>query len=280
MFLKLIGKSVYQTALIATATTQLMGVNVSSGSGYMTGNSAINREIIVNTTSFDVVKLGGVENVLDSALITNPFEVYVSADGINYMIVKNAEVVAGATANDAVINLNSAECNAVINAQQTPTPAPTPTPTPTPTPAPTPSPDSLAIIAADKLKAEQIKARLKSGDYITDDECVFLILNETVLSVSAMQVIDAGGGYDGLRAIGISDSTALKVLAAYNIKVDMVKYQNEEKLEVLKNNPLLLNSLHDFLLSRNLNLPSFTSYIAVLRSNPAIYAVMKDWSGI
>jgi hypothetical protein len=89
-----------------------------------------------------------------------------------------------------------------------------------------------------------------------------------------------GGGYDGLRALGISDSTALRVLSTYNIKVDTIKYLNEAKLEALKNNPLLLNSLHDYLATKGLTIPSFTSYISTLRANPAIYAVMKDWNGV
>jgi hypothetical protein len=152
MFVKLISKAVNNTQLSATATALLAGVSVATATGFISGNTSVVRDIIINSNNFDSIRVGGVAGVSpDNILATTKFDVFASNDGINYNLVKSTELVASGLF--AVIDITYTQC---VNALTTITPAP-------------PTAEELAIIAADKLRAEQLKARLKLGDYITDD---------------------------------------------------------------------------------------------------------------
>ena len=136
-------------------------------------------------------------------------------------------------------------------------------------------------IASDKLTIEQIKFKLKSGEFINDDDSVMLVLMNSAMATASMQVVDAGGGYNGLRSIGLTDTQSLRVLAIYNVKMDTNKYLSEVKLETLRTNPDLMPSLVAYLSGLNppLELPSLVPYIASVRSDFAVYSAIKNWNG-
>ncbi len=135
------------------------------------------------------------------------------------------------------------------------------------------------LAANDKLKMAQLAFKLKNGEYILDDDAVFYVLGgDSVLATLAMAALDAGGGYDGLRTLGITDATALKVLATYNVKLDTFKYESEKGLDILIADPSKIVDFMAYLTTINLTLPSFNTYTAKLRSDAVIYAAVRDWA--
>lgn len=159
--------------------------------------------------------------------------------------------------------------------QTTPPPIQTTTTTPPSTTTPTPT---NGISAADKLRAQSLNFKLRNNQYITDDESVFLQLGDSALATRAMAALDNGGGFDGLRALGISEVTSYKILAIFNIKLDTRKYESERALELIANNPAQLVNLQSYLTAQGITMPSLTSYIATLRADNAIYNAVRTWA--
>jgi len=134
--------------------------------------------------------------------------------------------------------------------------------------------------SADKLTMEQIIFKLKSGQYISDDDSVFYALGNSKMATAAMAEIDAGRGYDGLRNIGLTQSQALKVLSIYNVTLEIAKYESEQALAVLEADPTKIQSLQTYLTSLipPLTLPTLSTYLGQIRSNHAIYSAIRNWT--
>lgn len=134
-------------------------------------------------------------------------------------------------------------------------------------------------IEADKLKMQQIQTRLKNGEYIDDDDSIFLISGgDSAATLLIMQKLDAGEGFNGLKALGFSDAAACKILAIYNVKVDTLKYDSEVALEIIANDITKIVSFDSYLTANNLQLPPLTLYLNKLRSVPAVFNAARDWA--
>lgn len=149
----------------------------------------------------------------------------------------------------------------------------------TPTPTPSLFDQTVEQKNADKLTLEQITFKLRSGEFISDDNAVFFALGNSLMATAAMSCIDVGGGFDELRTLGLSQSQALRVLSVYNVTLDINKYQSEVKLDLLNTNPELIQSLKAYLssLPTPITLPPLTSYLAQLRANNNIYSAIRGW---
>ncbi len=136
-------------------------------------------------------------------------------------------------------------------------------------------------LAADRLRLDQIIFRLKSGQFVDDDDSVFYALGNSLIADSAMLIIDEGGGFDELRTAGLTQAQSLAVLSIYNVNLDVSKYESEVSLKLLNDDPTKFTSLAAFLagLTPPLALPPLTAYLATLRSNHAVYTAIKNWSG-
>lgn len=162
------------------------------------------------------------------------------------------------------------------------TSSPTPEPSPAPQPSSSPFEQTPEEIAADKLEIEQITAKLRNNEYILDDESVLLTLGNSKMATIAMEIVDNGEGYQGLRTAGFTQSQALKVLSIYNLTQDTDKYLSEKNLDVLVNDPTKIVQLKAYLESLNppLQLPSLLPYASSIRANHAVYTAIKNWSGV
>jgi hypothetical protein len=136
-------------------------------------------------------------------------------------------------------------------------------------------------IVSDKLRLDQIIFKLKSGQFVNDDDSVFYSLNNSLMATAAMLIIDAGGGFDELRITGLTQSQALSVLSIYNVNLDVSKYESEVSLKLLNDDPTKFTSLAAYLagLTPPLTLPPLTAYLSTLRSDHAVYTAIKNWSG-
>ena len=136
-------------------------------------------------------------------------------------------------------------------------------------------------LAADKLRIDQIIFKLKSGQFVNDDDSVFYSLGNSLMTTAAMVIIDAGGSFDGLRTAGLTQAQALSVLSIYNVNLDVSKYESEVALNLINNDPTKLTQLSAYLagLTPPLTLPPLTPYLAQVRADHAVYAAIKNWSG-
>lgn len=139
---------------------------------------------------------------------------------------------------------------------------------------------SIEQIAADKLRMEQIVNKLKSNQFINDDDSVFYALGNSLMATCAMAEIDAGRGFDGLRNIGLTQTQALKVLSIYNVTIDTGKYESELALAALENDPAKIVTLQAYLagLTPPLTLPPITPYLGSIRANHTVYAAVASWT--
>ena len=135
--------------------------------------------------------------------------------------------------------------------------------------------------AADKLRLDQIIFKLKSGQFVDDNDSVFYALGNSLMATTAMGIIDIGGGFDELRTAGLTQSQALSVLSIYNVNLDVSKYESEVALKIINDDPTKLTQLQTYLagLTPPLTLPPLTPYLAQVRANHAVYAAIKNWSG-
>lgn len=135
--------------------------------------------------------------------------------------------------------------------------------------------------AADKLRLDQIIFKLKSGQFVDDNDSVFYALNNSLMATAAMAIIDAGGGFDELRTAGLTQAQALSVLSIYNVNLDVNKYESEVALKIINDDPTKLSQLQAFLsgLTPPLTLPPLTPYLAQVRADHAVYTAIKNWSG-
>lgn len=127
--------------------------------------------------------------------------------------------------------------------------------------------EQLAVIAVDKAEVARINAVLKAGSFIEDDEAMMLIFGVAVTVTGVMNVLNAGGGYDELRAIGISDTNALRALSVFNISSDQTKINVENACNKIKTDFNALVSLRAYLMTLETTLPDFDAYIQTLRTN-------------
>lgn len=134
-------------------------------------------------------------------------------------------------------------------------------------------------IEADKLKLAQIQTRLKNGEYIDDDDSIFLISGaDTAVTLQIMQKLDAGEGFDGLKSLGFTDTIACRILAIYNVKVDTAKYDSEVALEIIAADVSKLQSFKAYLDTLNISLPPLNIYLNKLRSYPAVFNAAREWA--
>ena len=140
---------------------------------------------------------------------------------------------------------------------------------------------TIEQLAADRLRLDQIIFRLKSGQFVDDDDSVFYALGNSLIADSAMLIIDEGGGFDELRTAGLTQAQALAVLSIYNVNLDVSKYESEVALKLINDDPTKLTQLSAFLagLTPPLTLPPLTPYLAQVRANHEVYAAIKNWSG-
>lgn len=134
-------------------------------------------------------------------------------------------------------------------------------------------------VDADKLRMQRIQFSLKIGEYIPDDDAIFYMIGgDGNQAVAVMAALDAGKGYDGLKALGLTDAVAYRVLSIYNVKADTGKYESEKALEMMVFDVNKFVDFKNYLDSRNLTLPSLDSYMTRLRSNHDIYVAAREWA--
>lgn len=139
-----------------------------------------------------------------------------------------------------------------------------------PDPTPTTNDDKAAVIA--------IAAKLKHGDSISDDDLIFYRLKDSVLAKKVMVTLDGGGGYDELRALGVTDSPAIDILGIYNVKIEAWKYESECGIDGMANDPTKIGAFINYLVSTKTQLPDLNPLFAAIRHNRVTYAALRDWN--
>jgi hypothetical protein len=136
-------------------------------------------------------------------------------------------------------------------------------------------------IASDRLRLDEIVFKLKSGQFLIDNDSVFYALGNSLMATAAMTIIDNGGGFNELRNAKLTQAQALAVLSIYNVELDVSKYESEQKLNVINSDPSKLPLLQAYLatLTPPLTLPPLTSYLAAVRADHAVYTAIKNWNG-
>lgn len=147
----------------------------------------------------------------------------------------------------------------------------------TPTPAPTPTPLTAQQIA-DRLAITLLKNKIKAGIALSDDDVIFYMIGDSVVSHAAMQSLDNGGGYDELKTMGLTETQTLDVLSIYNVKIAPNKYESELGIDAIETDKLLLKSFFDYLHTNNIEYPNLTSLYTAIRSKPAIYSALREWN--
>ncbi len=130
----------------------------------------------------------------------------------------------------------------------------------------------------DKLRQNDLEFKLRTGEHISEDDSVFLVLGNSLLVRQCIANMNVGYGFNGLKALGLSDSQAYKIIAIFNVKLDVNKYESEKALEFLGSDLDNLKSFSKFLAKRNIEMPSLKNYIAVLRSDNLVYNLIRDWA--
>lgn len=130
----------------------------------------------------------------------------------------------------------------------------------------------------DKLRQNDLEFKLRTGEHISEDDSVFLVLGNSLLVRQCIANMNVGYGFNGLKALGLSDSQAYKIIAIFNVKLDVNKYESEKALEFLGSDLDNLKSFSKFLAKRNIEMPSLKNYIAVLRSDTLVYNLIRDWA--
>lgn len=261
------------TANFVVFTLQAFIENVSSDA--LKTNTALNELVLDVTPNGAVLRFFTGE--VAQTVLASKFTILASVDGSTYYQV--ASNISPVASYDTYLLGNtfadySTALNAAIASNATPYTPPTTSPAPT-----TPFPQTTEQITADKLRTEQIMFKLRNGEYINDDDSVFFTLGNSLMAQAAMIEVDAGRGFDGLRAIGLTQAQAYKVLSIFNIKMEVSKYESESALTRLLNDPTKIVSLKAFLDGKNLALPPLTSYLVTIRSNHAVYTAIGEWVG-
>lgn len=139
------------------------------------------------------------------------------------------------------------------------------------------------IAAADKAKYNLIVGKLKSGEQVDDDDSIFYIIGgSSVVAEAIMSVLDAGGRYNELVALStaqklkLTDTTIVKVLAIYLVKVDIVKFRNETGLSRILTYADL-KSFVDYLDAQNITKPSLQPIINEIRSSHKAFTALGGW---
>lgn len=130
----------------------------------------------------------------------------------------------------------------------------------------------------DKLKQNDLEFKLRTNEHISEEDSVFLVLGNSLLVKQCIANMDVGYGFNGLKALGLSDSQAYKIIAIFNVKLDVNKYESEKALEFLGSDLDNLKSFSKFLAKRNVEMPSLKNYITVLRSDNVVYNLIRDWA--
>lgn len=134
-------------------------------------------------------------------------------------------------------------------------------------------------VDADKLRMQQIQFKLKIGEYITDDDSIFYMIGgDGEQAARIMSALDNGDGFNGLKALGLSDANAYRVLTIYNTKADTAKYESEKALEMMVFDINRFVDFKNYLDSRNIQLPSLDSYMTRIRSNHQVYTAAREWA--
>lgn len=156
--------------------------------------------------------------------------------------------------------------------------------TPPPTPAHWETLTAEELLIYDKAKMADIVADLKANVQILDDDSIFYTIGGSSAKAAAiMNVLDNGGGYPELVALntaqtlGLSDTTLLRVLSIYLVRVDTVRYQNEAGLSLI-NSYARLKSFVDYLAANSIPVPSLEPTISVLRSNVETFNAARAWA--
>ena len=141
-----------------------------------------------------------------------------------------------------------------------------------------PSPETLAQMNADKLRMTDLKALIKAGNALDNDDVVFYILGDSVLATAIMTALDAGAGYNELIALGLSDAKAINVLGVYNIKAETPRYESELGIDALLADKSLLTGFIAYAEANSIVLPSFVPLFNAFRSDRATYAAIRSWN--
>jgi hypothetical protein len=131
---------------------------------------------------------------------------------------------------------------------------------------------------ADRLAISLLKTKIRNGIALSDDDVIFYMIGDSVVASAVMQSMDAGGGYDELKTLGLTETQTLDVLSIYNVKIAPSKYESELGIDAIETNKLLLSSFLTYLQANNIEYPNFTALYTAIRSKPAIYAAMREWN--
>lgn len=147
------------------------------------------------------------------------------------------------------------------------------------TPTPTPTLTAAEILAADKARMTQIKANLMNRIAMNDEDNVFLLLGTSAKTMAVMDVLDNGGGFDEIKslALDITETTILRILAIYFVKIDVPKYESEKAFDLITNFSVL-NEFVTYLTTQNITPPSLKAIKDSIRANAPVYTALRTWA--
>ncbi len=127
------------------------------------------------------------------------------------------------------------------------------------------------------LDSIRLKARL--GKSLTLHETLTLFMSDSVEAQAAVDALNTGATYNDLIVLGLTSTEASRAIAVFYMQVDSTRYESEQALQALKNDPTLLVPFKTYLeeLPTPLALPDLENYLVTLRSDLPVYNVARDW---
>lgn len=157
------------------------------------------------------------------------------------------------------------------------TPAPA-TVAPVIPPVVTLTPEQLAQIAADKIALADMKAAIKTGTALSNDDVVFYTLGDSVLAAAVMLSLDHGGGYAELSVLGLTDTKIILVMSIYNVKAEASRYESELGIDAMNANKALISSYIAYAATNSITLPSFAGLFNAFRSDKVVFESVRQWN--
>lgn len=131
---------------------------------------------------------------------------------------------------------------------------------------------------ADRLAISLLKNKIKAGTSLLDDEVIFYLIGDSIVAQTVMSSLDAGGGYNELKTIGLTETQTIDVLSVYNVKVAPAKYEAELGVDAIEANKNLLSNFLMYLTTNNIQFPDLNALYTSIRSNPTVYAALRQWN--
>lgn len=130
----------------------------------------------------------------------------------------------------------------------------------------------------DKNLAIQLKQKMKNGESVSIQELIFIELRSSELVDKVVTMLNAGKGFLELKALGLAEYKAMKVISIFNASLDVERYETELAFRKISSDPLLhLPQLLRYFTDKKVVLPNFEALFSVIRSDVLMSKTTRNW---